>query len=99
MVSQGLLTKGLIVGHGEWEQRSWSRRLLVATQTEGVLGLIHHGLVVLVGVGGARGLVSGSLTGRLLIIRNDVAMQKSVNEYEVRDTVEWHTAGPCRRCW
>ena len=88
MVSQGLLTKGLIVGHGEWEQRSWSRRLLVATQTEGVLGLIHHGLVVLVGVGGARGLVSGSLTGRLLVIRNDITMTKSVNELQVRGTVE-----------
>merc|ERR1712070_1296741 len=54
-------------------KRGCSRRLLVA-HAEGVLGLVHHGLVVLVRVGGARGLVSGSLTGRLLVIRNDVAL-------------------------
>ena len=89
MVSQGLLIdKGI-------DCRSWRvgaalvvERLLVATHAEGLLGLVHHGLVVLVGVGGARGLVSGSLTGRLLIIRNDVAVGKSVNESQVRGEME-----------
>ena len=69
-------------------KRWCSRRLLVATHAEGLLGLVHHGLVVLVGVGGARGLVSSSLTGRLLVIRNDITMTKSVNELQVRGTVE-----------
>merc|ERR1712222_22281 len=56
-------------------KRSWSRRLLVvATHAEGLLGLVHRGLVVLAGVGGARGLVSGRLTGRLLVIRNDITL-------------------------
>merc|ERR1711990_508058 len=56
-------------------KRSWSRRLLLlVAHAEGVLGLVHHGLVVLVGVGGTRGLVSGSLTGRLLIVRDDITL-------------------------
>lgn len=51
-------------------------RHLFAAHAEGVLGLVNHGLVVLVGVNSARGLVSHALTGRFLIVRNDVTVKE-----------------------